>query len=61
MAQKSNAGRPELPPAEKASERMGINFRPHEKKALDKAARAAGFRTSGPWIKRLALEAAGIR
>jgi hypothetical protein len=58
--QRGGAGRPPLCVDEKMGERMDVYFRPHEKKALDKAARAAGFRTSGPWIKRLALEAAGL-
>lgn len=58
MPRKKTAGRPALPPGEKASARMGINFKPAEMKLVDQAARLDGYTRTGSWVGDVAVRTA---
>ncbi len=58
VSRKKKAGRPELPPGEKASARMGVNFKPSDMERLDRAAKLAGKTRTGSWLAEVGLREA---
>lgn len=55
---KSGAGRPSLPPGQKADERVNVNFKPEQMEKVNKAAKLEGFEKTGTWLREVAVAAA---
>lgn len=58
MPRRKTAGRPPLPPSQKVSRRVSVNFKPEDMEKVDRAARLQKFTRTGSWIAAVALERA---